>query len=1296
MAVVIALTFCVSTGVNDYEIKAEEYSIRRTDTVLSDFYSGTGKYFEATHNKYEDTYGNVCYCLQSTVIGPLPEGTAGYTPGTAWLERDRNVVNEIKGIVEKGYPTQFVTAPIGGTRDNPVYVSGIIYADRFYPMTSGAAWAVTSFAVHRRMRQLVEQGNIAAYGNNLEIGEVNDLTGYNLAEVEQCLNSGVDVDNGITMEWLNKNADGSYMAAEKLDPVVNANGTLSVFVRVMSYNCWVDSVGVKSGDGFVEGASVKNIEYESVFSQVVEIAVPQTDANMKKKVGVTASANVTKKGSALAMGHEYLQNLMVQPSTETISVDSDAQWKDAGVRIYKKDKTSGKPVDGCTFAIYTDKETKNKIGEMTTDKTGYASFSDLVAGTYYVKETKAKNGYIADKTVHRIEVAAGKEAGIELVNTRVTAQLTVEKYNSETKSKNSLGDAELAGAKYGLYAKETVIAPDATGDVLYRAGELVQNISLDKNGHAVIKELPLGLYYLKEKTAPKGYKLDEKQYEVDLREGLKAGETVIKKTVDINEDEIKRPIKLYKFSETKDGKGQPLKGAGFKAWLVSDLEKTADGAYDTDSAKPVSLNRDGSEELFTDAEGYAASADLYYGTYLIRETTVPKGFKPIKDFTVVINEDGTEPIALMQLKDDKIEAKLKVVKVDAKTKEAVPLAGFGFKVFNEGTKEYVTNKVEGNEDNVKPSELFMTGEDGSFTLSEPLEAGDYRLEEVSVPKNSVYALSDESIAFSVSDNSVVASDGGVSEGEAQQIEICFPDDEIRGNIILDKTFEADERSVASAVKDGDDISAVIALYADSDIVNETCEKDEEGELIPLYKKGDEVGREKLYGSGKVSFVNLPLGDYVLKEIETLPGYRLYKDDIHISLTPGDHDKKLVTEKIKLENRLTDTQVKKVSAIDDTFVEDAELALFDDEGTKVAEWKTKDEAYTVKGLTVGKRYTLVETMAPYGYLNAEQVSFTAGEENEIEMKDSVPIGRITVNKDGEVLRSAKTIENSGTELDYGKVPLKGTVFALYAADDIAYAPGAEIVYKKGAEVDRQTTDKRGNAVFSELPLGRYILKELKTDDEHKLNTEGKVIELFYVDQYTSVIEAGSANTNERIRENISIYKIDEETKKPLKGVSFGLYAGEDIMYDKEIVIKKGGLIEQGVTDEEGKLVFAVSLPPGVYHVKELKCQEGYILDESVYEVELKKGEDTDVNLTIENKRKKIVYKDDGPGPKTSDNGKPFVVAAAAFIALIMMAFILIRRLKAAAHSNTSPANKGSEDNESFYSNTSPTMSGWKKR
>lgn len=68
---------------------------------------------------------------------------------------------------------------------------------------------------------------------------------------------------------------------------------------------------------------------------------------------------------------------------------------------------------------------------------------------------------------------------------------------------------------------------------------------------------------------------------------------------------------------------------------------------------------------------------------------------------------------------------------------------------------------------------------------------------------------------------------------------------------------------------------------------------------------------------------------------------------------------------------------------------------------VDSWKSvKGEAHVIRGLKVGETYTLREETAPYGYLRAEEVSFTVKDTEEIqkvEMKDDVPTGSILINK-----------------------------------------------------------------------------------------------------------------------------------------------------------------------------------------------------------------------------------------------------------------------------------------------------------
>ena len=113
----------------------------------------------------------------------------------------------------------------------------------------------------------------------------------------------------------------------------------------------------------------------------------------------------------------------------------------------------------------------------------------------------------------------------------------------------------------------------------------------------------------------------------------------------------------------KDGSNPlPLAGAGFKAWLVSSLEKKGE-SYDISRAEPVVLGEDGSAEIFTDETGMAVSIPIPYGTYLVRETTVPEGHLPAEDFFVEIREDSPdEPQPVLTLTDRKVQGQIRIVK----------------------------------------------------------------------------------------------------------------------------------------------------------------------------------------------------------------------------------------------------------------------------------------------------------------------------------------------------------------------------------------------------------------------------------------------------------------------------------------------------------------------------------------------------------------------------------------------------------------------------------------------------------
>ena len=166
------------------------------------------------------------------------------------------------------------------------------------------------------------------------------------------------------------------------------------------------------------------------------------------------------------------------------------------------------------------------------------------------------------------------------------------------------------------------------------------------------------------------------------------------------------------------------------------------------------------------------------------------------------------------------------------------------------------------------------------------------------------------------------------------------------------------------------------------------------------------------------------------------------------------------------------------------------------GDVVAEFTTgADGSSVIDNLPLGS-YVLTETKAPAGFVidtDPVDVTFTyAGQ---------------TVD----IVKDSKTVEDERQKIavDANKTdaatmnPLLNTVFALYADEDIVNHDGTVII-KKGAMIERQTTNALGKAVFvSDLPLGHYIVKEIDSPTGYGNRFESKTIDAAYKSQTTKV-------------------------------------------------------------------------------------------------------------------------------------------------------------------------------------------------
>ena len=382
----------------------------------------------------------------------------------------------------------------------------------------------------------------------------------------------------------------------------------------------------------------------------------------------TMKGSVTKDYSAYKLttnsSTQDLAFIFGEGVETTNKVSLNVTWtKQAEVSIVKNDKDTGNHLAGAIYGVYRDKECSDLITQMpATDSKGASKVTvEKTQDVVYVKEIQPPANYQADPTVYPVNINIGKTSTKNVLDERTYAKIHLIKEDAETGA-NPQGDATLEGAVYGLYARENIVHPDGTTGIVHRAGDLVSTLKVDQKGDAVVKDLYLGKYFVKEIQAPEGYLLDETEHDVECSY---EGGTVptIERTVKSTELVMKQPFQIIKVANNGQTDADLLKGAGFSAYLKSSLEKKEDGSYDFSHAEPVILTADGKTEMFTDEKGYACSIPLPYGTYIVREATTPHNYKPVEDFEITIRENNPDkPQVWKVLLDKEFSAKLKIIK----------------------------------------------------------------------------------------------------------------------------------------------------------------------------------------------------------------------------------------------------------------------------------------------------------------------------------------------------------------------------------------------------------------------------------------------------------------------------------------------------------------------------------------------------------------------------------------------------------------------------------------------------------
>lgn len=889
----------------------------------------------------------------------------------------------------------------------------------------------------------------------------------------------------------------------------------------------------------------------------------------------------------------------------------------ARISLVKKDKETGSTpqgdavFEGAVYGLYAREDIVHpdgstgvlhkagtQVAAFNVDKEGKAEIGELYLGKYFVKEITPPAGYLLDETEYEVDCSYEGDT-VKTVEHNVESEEQVMKQPFQIIKAANNGDTDAAllkGAGFTAYLKSSLKKkPDGSYDFdsaepVVIGADGATEMFTDEKGYACSIPLPYGTYIVRETTTPHNY-TPVQDFTVTIHENHPDEPQVWRVLLD---KEFAAKLKIIKKDdETK--KPVLFAGAEFKVYDM-DHKKYVEQV----TTYPVTTIH---KSYFTDRQGYLIlPQNLKIGNYRIEEVTAPDGYTINENFVEIKVDSNTayqmdavsgDAVIEVSYENHPVKGKLTVYK------KGEILAGFDKDfLYEEKYLADVEFEVYAAEDIYTPDcqkdsdgnriliyekdslvGVVKTGEDGKATMDN-LPLGGYYVMEKAAPDGFVVGKEPSEVVFVYKDQDTPVVEQEVTvKNERQKVEITVEKQDAENGTVLS--------------------GAVFGIYNQEDIVVDGKVIVEAGTLLQEMTS-DEKGLARCT-------LDLPLGKYFVKELKPPAGYVTSDEILEFDASYQGQEIATVILKAVKKNEPTAFVFTKSDITTGEELDGASLKVLDKDGNIVDEWTSeKGKPHSIKRLVVGETYILREEFAPYGYLKAEEITFTVDDTAQIqkvEIKDKVPTGLLIVNKKGEFLDKITLLDQVKGAVEhlfeYISGNLNKVTFEVYAAEDIHAADGVSEDYFKADElVGKIVTGDNGIAQMENLPAGRYYVKEVETAHGFVLDKEPRYVDLSYRDQDTPVITFQEEWQNRRQKVQVSVLKKEKDGEHVLAGAVFGLYTREDIKNkDGKVLMEAESLIEQKTTDEKGQIVFRADLPvDGKYYVKELSAPEGFVATE----------------------------------------------------------------------------------------------------
>lgn len=960
------------------------------------------------------------------------------------------------------------------------------------------------------------------------------------------------------------------------------------------------NVSVKGGEKFHLEATTQNI------------------GSLKGKYAITSNYPLNFHAMLLKLANS--QDIGFGYYTDTLELNLEVDWPDeATVKIIKKDKGSNALLAGAVYGIYADEACTKLIKKMpATNAKGESEVKiTKTQDTVYLREISGPSGYVLDTKAYGVKLVVGQTASKNLTDKEQKGALTIYKEGEVLTGATVTEDGvtfayekrKLKGAVYSVYAGADIKAADGT--LIYKKGALVKdNLVTGDDGSVTLKDLYLGTYTVTETKAPDNYVCKGESKTVEL---VYAGQTVEVQTVSatfLNERQ-KAAVRVEKQDEeTKN----PLSGGIYGLYAAEDIK--VDGKTVVPKGTLI-------EKATTGADGkasYKAELPINY-SYSIREIQAPELYlrnsEDTYTFTFKFTNDKEEKVNFSHTFTNKrVNATIDLVKEDSETgNSAQGDAVFEGAIYGLYAREDINHPDGRSGVLYKKDEqvaTLTTDKEGKASVSN-LYLGKYYLKEITPP---VGYLLDE---------------------EEHDVNCNYEGDHVetvkRNTVSKEDVIKQPFQLIKAADNDKTDADLLKGAGFSAYLISSLTVKDDGSydftNATPIVLTED--GKTEMFTDerGYACSIPIPYGRYIVRETTT-PHNFMPVDDFIVTVTENSSTPQVW--RVLLDDEFK-AKLKIVKQDDETkqpvLLANTEFKVYDLDAKKYVEqvttypntvvhksYFTDENGYLIlpESLKCGN-YRIEEVRAPDGYTQNTQYVEIKVDKNTAYQMDSVsgdaiitvtyenhPVkGKLVIHKSGETLKSFKK------DFVYEETSLEGAEFEIYAAEDI-FTPDHQVdeqgnrhvIYAKDTLVKTVTTNKNGEAVIKDLPLGKYRVKETKAPAGFVLNPDSQEVSFIYKDQNTPEIEEKLEFSNERQKVELSVEKQDAEIGKALKGATFGLYNKEAISSGDKVVVKADTLLQEITSNEKGKAAFTLDLPLGRYYVKELQAPAGYVSSDEILE------------------------------------------------------------------------------------------------